>query len=580
MNETPSNESAPNILIVDDKPENLHLLEAILKKHGYRLRLLTEGRMVMPAVVGLPPDLILLDIMMPDMDGYEICRQLKADARTSDIPVIFLSALNNLSDKIKAFSLGAMDYITKPFQQEEVVLRVKTQLALRDAQRQLQTQNLRLQQEIHERTHAQDILQQRNRELALLNHIGQMFGSSLELHDVLLIALQEVQALLQAVSASIWLFTPDRRELECSEILGPGSAQLLHARLPVGSGITGWVAEHGESVVSPNILEDPRHHKTVGSQDDAPVRSMLSVPLKVKSQVIGVLNLVDPRAGRFTQEDLQFIEPIAASAAIAIENARLYATAQQEIAERTRAETELREANASKDKFFSIISHDLRSPFNTLLGVAELLVEHIEHYTKEEAKQRVEKLYTSAKRLHTLLENLLTWARIQRGALEYQPEAFALAEIAEEIIELFSQNAEQKQVTLEHAINADATVYADYSMVHTILRNLVSNALKFTPGDGVVRLSARHLEQRLEIMVADTGVGIPQTDFKNLFRIDVQYTHLGTRGETGTGLGLVLCKELVEKNSGRIWVDSEPGKGTHFCFTLPVVAPKDEASIC
>ncbi|GAK51781.1 response regulator receiver sensor signal transduction histidine kinase [Candidatus Moduliflexus flocculans] len=566
MNELPSNES---ILIVDDKPGNLHLLAVILERYGYRLRLLTEGQAVMRAVLELPPDLILLDIMMPDIDGFEVCRQLKADARTSDIPIIFLSALTDISEKIKAFSLGATDYITKPFQQEEVLLRVKTQLALKEAQTQLRTHNLRLQQEIHERKQAEAILQQRNRELAVLNHFGEMLGSSLELHDVLFTALQEMQSLLQAVSASIWLFTADRQELECREILGPGSDQLRHARLPLGSGITGWVAEHGESILSSNILEDPRHHKTVGSSDDAPVRSMLSVPLKVKSQVIGVLNLVDPRVGRFTKDDLRFIEPIAASAAMAIENARLYTTAQQEIAERTRAEAELREANASKDKFFSIISHDLRSPLNTMMGFAELLISRVEHDTKDEIKRRAEKIHASAKRLHTLLENLLTWARIQRGALEYHPEAFSLSEVADEILDLFGENAEQNQVTLEHAISSHTGVYADYSMIYTVLRNLVSNALKFTPNGGSVRLSARLLEQDVEIAVADTGVGIPQADVAQLFRIDAHYTHVGTRGETGTGLGLVLCKELVEKNGGRIWVESESGSGTRFFFTLP-----------
>lgn len=569
MNKSLSNGASPNILIVDDKPENLHLLAAILQHYGYRLRLLTDGRMVMPAVKGFPPDLILLDIMMPCMDGYDVCRQLKADEQTSEIPVIFLSALTDISEKTKAFSLGGVDYITKPFQQEEVVLRVKTQLALREAQRQLQAQNSRLQQEIHERKQAEDVLRKRNSELGLLNHIGQMLGSSLELPDVLATVLQEVLLLLQAVSASIWLLTPDRRELECSEIFGPGREQLRGVRLPVGGGITGWVAEHGESVVSANILEDPRHHKTVGSQENAPARSMLSVPLKAKSEVIGVLNLVDPREGRFTREDLQFIEPIAASAAIAIENARLYTTAQQEIAERTRAEAELREANASKDKFFSIISHDLRSPLNTLLGFAELLAAHVEHYSIEETKQRIEKLRTSAKRLHILLENLLTWARIQRGALEYQPESFELSEMIDEILDLFSQNAEQKHIALAHDITANTVVFADESMLHTVLRNLVSNALKFTPNGGSIRLSARDAGQELEIMVADTGVGIPQADFEKLFRIDVQYTSAGTSGETGTGLGLVLCKELVEKNGGRIRVESTPGRGTRFLFTVP-----------
>ena len=586
MNSEHGTEDRASILIVDDMPGNLRLLSDMLSRYGYLVRPLRESTMACSSAIHALPDLILLDVMMPNMDGYEVCQRLKADQRTRDIPVIFISALTDMADKVKGFAVGGVDYITKPFQHEDVVMRVKTQIDLRRAQQRLQRQNVQLQQEISERKRAEEELQRRNRELALLNQISQLFSSSLELDQVLLTALQEVQRLLNVVSTSIWLLHSETEELECRQIIGPGSAELLHVCLPAGQGITGWVARHGESLIVPDVLVDARHSKVTRGQGDSAVRSMLSVPLKIKGNVIGVLNLIDPQVDRFTREDLRFIEPISGAAAIAIENARLYTMAQQEIAERKRAETallaahndvkeknaQLEELNASKDKFFSIISHDLRSPFNALLGFAQLLLEQLEYYSRADILAHVEKLYHSAERLYALLENLLTWSRIQRGAMEFRPECLNLREITDYTLDLFATKAEEKRIALTNIVSEKLFVRADEQMFTTIMRNLISNAVKFTPGGGRVTISAHGRdEHELEVAVADTGVGILQEQLSKLFRIDVHYTNVGTAGEHGTGLGLNLCKDLVEKQQGRIWAESTPGQGSTFRFTLPLV---------
>lgn len=231
--------------------------------------------------------------------------------------------------------------------------------------------------------------------------------------------------------------------------------------------------------------------------------------------------------------------------------------------------TQLKELNASKDKFFSIISHDLRNPFTTMLGFAQLLKQNLNRYSKEEVTHRVERIYASAERLYTLLENLLTWSQLQRGVMQYTPETINLQTMVKENIDLFVAQAEQKKITLSTDIQGKISAYADYSMVNTILRNLLSNALKFTPKGGQVTLSAREDGQYIEIATADTGIGIAVAEIPYLFRSDTQYTQPGTNGEKGTGLGLTLCQDLVEKNRGKIWVESENGKGTIFRFTLP-----------
>lgn len=252
---------------------------------------------------------------------------------------------------------------------------------------------------------------------------------------------------------------------------------------------------------------------------------------------------------------------------------RFNATLEQQVQERTAEleaqKLELAELNASKDKFFSIISHDLRSPFNALLGFAQILSENLERYTLEEVQQKVIYIRTAAERLYALLENLLTWSRMQRGAIEYDPEPLDLGEIAEDNVALFTPNAEQKQIRLHNSIQAQTFVYADYSMLNTVIRNLTSNALKFTSSGDHVTLSAMIREQQVEIAVSDTGIGIPAAILPTLLRIDTHHTQVGTAGEKGTGLGLVLCKELVEKNGGQLWVESDAGKGSTFRFTLP-----------
>ncbi|GAK51221.1 response regulator receiver sensor signal transduction histidine kinase [Candidatus Moduliflexus flocculans] len=249
-------------------------------------------------------------------------------------------------------------------------------------------------------------------------------------------------------------------------------------------------------------------------------------------------------------------------------------TLEQQVRERTAEleaqKIELAELNASKDKFFSIISHDLRSPFNALLGFTQILSENLERYSLEDIRQKVEKIHTSAERLFALLENLLTWSRIQRGAIEYSPEVIDLWELAEDNIELFLPNAEHKQINLFHHIPKGMRVYADYSMINTVIRNLTSNALKFTSAGERVDLLARpYDEQWVEVAVADTGRGIPPEVLPKLLRIDAHHTTEGTGGEKGTGLGLILCRELVEKNGGTLWIESELGKGSTFRFTVP-----------
>jgi signal transduction histidine kinase len=383
-----------DILVVDDTPDNLRLLLGILGEQGYNVRPASDGAYAISTAQANPPDLILLDIKMPGMNGYEVCERLKADERTSDIPVIFISALNDTFDKVKGFAIGAVDYISKPFQAEEVLARVKTHVSVWRLQHELRERNAQLQQELAWREQAEG-------ELRVLNQ-------------------------------------------------------------------------------------------------------------------------------------------------------------------------QLQETNASKDTFFSIIAHDLRNPFNALLTLTEFLVQEGHALSKEQIIRKLDGLYHSAERVYALVENLLEWSRLERGLIDCVPNQLRLWDLVEKNVRLFRNIAEQKQIALSNLLPSDTMAYADYKMIDMVIRNLLSNALKFTSSGGAIEASlVRRDEHVVELSVKDTGVGMDQKILDTLFRIDRRATKPGTDGEKGSGLGLILCKEVVEKNRGSITVESEIGKGSKFIIALP-----------
>ena len=230
---------------------------------------------------------------------------------------------------------------------------------------------------------------------------------------------------------------------------------------------------------------------------------------------------------------------------------------------------DLKALNNSKDKFFSIIAHDLRSPFTTFLGFTEVLDEEIETLPKDELKTIVTYLRKSAINLYQLLENLLEWSLLHREITRFEPESVLLLTIVRNCINTISDSAKLKDIELRTDIAESLQVVADIHMLQTIIRNLLSNAVKFTPGGGTVQISAFNGEEHfVTIAVKDSGVGIKTEFLQKIFLFDVNNKTKGTEGELSTGLGLILCKEFVEKHGGKIWVESEEGVGSTFYFTI------------
>ncbi len=232
-------------------------------------------------------------------------------------------------------------------------------------------------------------------------------------------------------------------------------------------------------------------------------------------------------------------------------------------------EIKLKESNAAKDKFFSIISHDLRSPFNSILGFAEILDENFENYDTARQKQYFGYIYTGVKETYKLLDDLLLWARLQKENIDFNPKIINLFLLANETSELFKQMAKDKSIELLNEIPENIYVEVDKDMISTVFRNLVSNALKFTSKDGKIIIKAENKHRTTTIMIKDNGVGISKEIQSKLFDIAENTSTVGTKNEKGTGLGLILCKEFIEKHMGKIWVESEINKGSIFYFTIP-----------
>ncbi|MCL2074042.1 MAG: HAMP domain-containing histidine kinase [Marinilabiliaceae bacterium] len=232
--------------------------------------------------------------------------------------------------------------------------------------------------------------------------------------------------------------------------------------------------------------------------------------------------------------------------------------------------TELEKKNLAKDKFFSIISHDLRAPFSSLLGFSEMLVYYSEDYDKNEIKNYSNQIYAASMKLLSLAENLLQWSKTQLGTITYNPELTDINIVSDNVINALKLSIQEKDINIDVDFERGLTAYADSNIFSIVLRNLISNAIKFTKTGGTIRIRGyQKNDNEIEVEVKDNGIGMNKDHLDKLFQIDKHVSTAGTLNESGSGLGLILCKEFVEINGGIMSIKSEPGKGTAVMFTIP-----------
>lgn len=360
--------SKGKVLIVDDNPTNIQVVGNILTEKGFDIAFAQSAERAIEQVLHTDYDLILLDIMMPEKDGFEICEILKANPQTKEIPIVYLTAKSDIDSIIRGLRNGGIDYISKPFIKEELIVRVENQIKMK------------------------------------------------------------------------------------------------------------------------------------------------------------------------------------------------------------RIQDELIFANRAKDKFFSIIAHDLKSPISAFKNITDVLVRDYEDFDREDVFDFVKKLNESAGSVYKLLDDLLEWSRNQNNKIVFDPSLILLSKLSENIIDLLNNNIERKELEVINKIDEDVKIYADLNMINTVLRNLITNAIKFTQIGGKIEVgSSEYDEDKIIVWVKDNGVGMTQADIDKLFKIEIHHTTHGTNEEVGTGLGLILCYEFIIKHEGLLWVESKVGEGSTFFFTVPKV---------
>ncbi len=330
-----------------------------------------------------------------------------------------------------------------------------------------------------------------------------------------------------------------------------------------GRGLTEYVIRKGESALV-DIHMDAYLNKIGEVELTGPQSQIwLGVPLKIKDKTIGAMVVQDYHdKSTYGEGEKQVLIYVSEQVASAISK-KINETALKKYSE------ELQELNQSKDKFFSIIAHDLRSPFYGLLGLTKILKNEYDSLPSEETKVYLDELFSATSNIYTLIENLLEWSRIQTGKLIFRPENFDFKELLDEVATLLHQTAKLKSISIENCIDECLLISADRAMIRSLMQNLISNAIKFTKPGGSVKISCTISDNKnIEIVVQDNGIGMDAEKISNLFKIDKNTSSTGTSSEKGTGLGLLICKEIIEKHNGQLNINSEIGKGTCISFEL------------
>ena len=557
------------ILIVDDNPFNVELLATYLQNVGYHVVIAEDGAQAFDRAKVTNPDLILLDVMMPGIDGYETCRRLKQNETSRDIPVIFMTVLDETEDKVKGFEAGAVDYITKPFEYAEILARINIHLSIRRLHRTLQEQNTQLQQENIRRRRVLDALQDSRQRYRLLAEYSTDMISQQTPEGVYRYVSPACRRLLgyeieELIGRSFYdFFHPDDlqaiRELrEVTQQWPPEFTITYRARCQDGSYI--WLESTTQTIPDPKTGQE---------------LELISVSRNVTERIEAEEALKEAR-----NELERRVEERTA------ELAQANVILKEEIAERKRVEVELQayseelkamnEALAHldklKDEFLANTSHELRTPLNGIIGIAESMLDGAAGSLTPKQMYNLSIVVSSGQKLANLVNDILDFSKLKHQELHLNLKPVDLRAITEIVFSLAQPLANRKTLALVNQIPPDVPlVRADEGRIQQVMHNLVGNAIKFTE-EGSISVSASVQADMLAVTVTDTGIGIPLGKFETIFQSFEQVDASTTRTYGGTGLGLSISKQLVELHGGTIQVESELGQGSCFTFTLPLVS--------
>lgn len=395
-----------------------------------------------------------------------------------------------------------------------------------------------------------------------LSEIGQKITENLTVESIINTVYQNLNTLIDANVLAIGIYNNEYKRLDFYGAIEKGEKLAFHYDLITEINLPSVQCFLNRKEIV-YLSKSDYLQKTSGEvkADEMP-ESLVYLPLLKAENVKGVLTVQSFTKNAYTDYHISILRNIAIYLTIALENADTFRLIKQQ-------NFELKESNATKDKLFSIIAHDLKNPFTVILSLSETLSENFRDLDAGELEESMKKMHSSAQKVYELLANLLSWSRSQTGNIQFNPKKLKLNSLVHEITELLRNQYELKKIKLNVEIDPDLMVLADSNMLNTVIRNLISNAIKYTNNAGIINISGNERPEYIEIAIEDNGVGIHKDIIDKLFKIEHEISSPGTNNERGTGLGLILCKEFVEKHGGRIWLASELGKGSTFYFTIP-----------
>lgn len=544
----------PLVLITDDNPHARLLLRRLLEREGFRVEEASDGSDALQKACALLPDLVLMDIQMPVMDGFEAARFLREDSRTARIPIIIVTAAaRDTSDVARGLGLGVDDYILKPFNASELIARARSKIKARQLE---------------------DTLHRRNAQLEILTRIGAQLVRALalpELSDYLLDALRKH---LDADAAILMLLNAENKagfHRTCGHSLSQIAA-ISQTWLPV------YINRYGKPFLVENIHQLPADLRTLFEKDS--IRSGVAVPLSYQERPIGALALASCEPNRFSQDDLRLLETVASQAALAIHNAQLYSALQDHannleamVRARTEALKKAEQQLMRADKLAALgtlaagIAHEINNPLQPLLTNLELLLEDIEQGQPAD-RELIEFAMRDVQRIKRIVSNLLDFARPARSTLEL----VSVNDVVHEVLALARKQLEQAHVQVAVHLDSQLHIRGNADQLKQVLLNLVINGMEAMPNGG--QLTVVTADSRCEgtpcvkLSVSDTGVGISADHVRQIFD-----PFFSTK-PNGTGLGLAISHSIIAAHGGHIHVESRTGLTT-FTIHLPSAEPSE-----